>query len=208
MTARARSGGAASIRPATPCTRPGPVARPPDRRRAVRSLAAVAAASLGLALGACGAAAPGPRPQPGQATATVPAGIDFTVERVVDGDTIVVSGGRTVRLIGVDTPETKDPRRPVGCFGKEASDFTTSLVPRGARVRLVGDVEQRDRYDRTLAYVYRLRDGLFVNAELLRRGYAQVLTIPPNVAHAEEFVTLAGQARAAGAGLWQACDPS
>ena len=171
----------------------------------VRPLAALAAASLGLVVGACGRGAPGPGPRPGPATATVPAGVDFTVERVVDGDTLVVSGGRTVRLIGVDTPETKDPRRPVGCFGKEASDFTASLVPRGARVRLVGDVEQRDRYDRTLAYVYRLPDGLFVNAELLRRGYAQVLTIAPNVAHAEEFVALAGQARAAGAGLWQAC---
>ncbi|MDP8936727.1 MAG: thermonuclease family protein, partial [Actinomycetota bacterium] len=164
------------------------------------------AASIGLVLGACGDAAPGSAPAPGEATGTVPAGIDFTVERVVDGDTIVVSGGRTVRLIGVDTPETKDPRRPVECFGREASGFTASLVPRGARVRLVGDVEQRDRYDRTLAYVYRLPDGLFVNAELLRRGYAQVLTIAPNVAHAEEFRALAGQARAAGAGLWAACD--
>jgi len=158
-----------------------------------------------LAAVGCGGRAPGPEPGAGEATARVPAGVDFTVERVVDGDTLVVSGGRTVRLIGVDTPETKDPRRPVGCFGKEASEFTGSLVPRGTRIRLVGDVEQRDRYDRTLAYVYRLPDGLFVNAELLRRGYAQVLTIAPNVAHAEEFVALAGQARSAGVGLWQAC---
>jgi len=163
-------------------------------------------ASLVVALSACGRAGPEPAPRAVEATATLPVGVDVTVERVVDGDTILVSGGGTVRLIGVDTPETKDPRRPVGCFGREASRFTASLLPRGTRVRLVGDVEQRDRYDRTLAYVYRVGDGLFVNAELLRQGYAQVLTIPPNVAHAEEFVSLAGQARAAGAGLWRACD--
>jgi micrococcal nuclease len=180
-----------------------PVARRPDARG--RLAAALAAAtSLLLALTGCGGNGPAP-PRAGAATGTLPAGIDFTVDRVVDGDTIVVSRGGTVRLIGVDTPETKDPRRPVGCFGKEASRFTASLLPRGTRVRLVGDVEQRDRYDRTLAYVYRVSDGLFVNAELLRRGYGQVLTIPPNVAHAEEFVALAGQARAAGVGLWQAC---
>lgn len=206
MTVRARSEDEASSRHATPCARRAPVPAPPDRRPGTGwHAAAWAVASLGLILAACGEAAPDPGPRPGAGTASVPAGVDFTVDRIVDGDTLVVSGGRTVRLIGVDTPETKDPRRPVGCFGKEAAGFTASVLPRGARVRLVGDVEQRDRYDRTLAYVYRLPDGLFVNAELLRRGYAQVLTIPPNVAHAEEFVALAGQARAAGAGLWQAC---
>jgi micrococcal nuclease len=64
----------------------------------------------------------------------------------------------------VDTPETKDPRRPVQCFGREAAAFLSSLVPRGTRVRLVGDVEQHDQYDLTQAYLYRLPDGLFVNA--------------------------------------------
>ena len=200
----------ASSRHATPSARPDrPAARLPDPARRVapvgRAVAvpALLALVLGLGLVACGGAPPAPRPGP--ATATLPAGVDLTVERVVDGDTIVVSGRRTVRLIGVDTPETKDPRRGVGCFGREASAFTTSLLPRGTPVRLVGDVEQRDRYDRTLAYVYRLPDGLFVNAELLRRGYAEVLTIAPNVAHAAEFADLAGAARASGAGLWQDC---
>lgn len=150
-------------------------------------------------------ASPAPPPQAGPATDTVPAGVDVTVERVVDGDTVVVSGGERVRLIGVDTPETKDPRRPVGCFGREASAFTASLVPAGSRVRLVGDAEARDRFDRLLAYLYRLPDGLFVNAELVRQGYAQPLTIPPNVAHADEFVALARAAREAGLGLWSAC---
>lgn len=136
----------------------------------------------------------------------LPSGVDTTVERVVDGDTVVIAGGRRVRLIGVDTPETTDPRRPVGCFGREASAFLQSVLARGAPVRLVGDVEQSDIYGRTLAYVYRLPDGLFVNAELLARGYAQVLTIPPNIAHADRFAALGREARAAGRGLWSACE--
>lgn len=194
-----------------PSARPAPGL--PDRWRAspggaMRRAAAVAVVlGLGFVLGLTGCGDDGRTAgRPGAATADLPAGVDLTVERVVDGDTIVVSGGRTVRLIGVDTPETKDPRRPIGCFGRQASQFTSSLLPGGTAVRLVGDVEQRDRYDRTLAYVYRLPDGLFVNAELLRRGYAEALTIAPNVAHAPEFAALAGSARASGSGLWQACD--
>ena len=196
-----------SARPASPAARlPEPARRcvPAGRTAAAPALlAALAALALGLGLAACGDGPPAARQGP--ATATLPAGVDLTVERVVDGDTLVVSGRRTVRLIGVDTPETKDPRRAVGCFGRQASEFTTSLLPKGTTVRLVGDVEQRDRYDRTLAYVYRLPDGLFVNAELLRQGYAEVLTIAPNVAHAAEFADLAGAARSSGRGLWQAC---
>ena len=95
--------------------------------------------------------------------------------------------------------------RPVGCFGKEASTFTASVVPPGTAVRLVGDAEQRDRFGRLLAYVYRQADGLFVNAELLRRGFAQLLTIPPNIAHTDEFAALARQARESAQGLWSAC---
>ncbi|HWC11686.1 MAG TPA: thermonuclease family protein, partial [Acidimicrobiales bacterium] len=139
------------------------------------------------------------------AAGVLPPGLDTTVERVVDGDTLVVSGGHRVRLIGVDTPETKDPRKPVQCFGREASAYVSSLLEGGAGVRLVGDVEDRDAYGRTLAYVYRLPDGLFVNAELVREGYAQPLTIPPNVAHAEEFLSLARDARERGRGLWSSC---
>jgi micrococcal nuclease len=137
----------------------------------------------------------------------LPPGLDTTVDRVIDGDTIVVAGGHHVRLIGIDTPETKDPRRPVQCFGKEASAFLTEMLPRGSGVRLIGDVEARDVYDRTLAYVYRLPDGLFVNADLVRQGYARPLTIPPDVAHSDELVALAGEARDAGRGLWAACGP-
>ena len=127
--------------------------------------------------------------------------------RVVDGDTIrVVEDGReeAVRYIGVDTPESVKPGSPVECFGKAASRANRDLVA-GERVRLVEDVEARDRYGRLLAYVYRARDGLFVNAELVRRGFATPATFPPNVAHEDEFADLARRARRDQRGLWSAC---
>jgi micrococcal nuclease len=129
------------------------------------------------------------------------------VLRVVDGDTIKVrlAGGRTerVRYIGVDTPESVKPGTPVQCFAKKASHFNASLVA-GREVTLRMDVEERDRYGRLLAYVY--AGSRFVNGELVARGYARTLTIPPNVAHADEFARLARRAREAGIGLWQACE--
>jgi micrococcal nuclease len=129
------------------------------------------------------------------------------VVRVVDGDTIRVSlAGRSerVRYIGIDTPESVKPGTPVQCFAKRAAAENARLVA-GERVRLVLDVEERDRFGRLLAYVYRARDGLFVNDALVRRGFARPLTIPPNVRFAERFVALAAQARQAGRGLWSAC---
>jgi micrococcal nuclease len=165
----------------------------------------VAAALALVLLAGCARGATEPAPTVAPATGLLPSGVDVVVRKVVDGDTIEVSGGERVRLIGVDTPETKDPNRPVGCFGEEASRFTTSVIPPGTPVRLVGDAEQRDRYGRLLAYVYRRSDGLFVNAELLRRGFAQLLTIPPNIAHTDEFTSMAGDARAGSQGLWAAC---
>jgi micrococcal nuclease len=130
------------------------------------------------------------------------------VVRVVDGDTIVVRLGgadERVRYIGVDTPETVKPRTPVQCFGKKASAENHRLVE-GRRVRLVPDVEARDRYGRMLAYVYRASDGLFVNAELVRRGYATPMTIAPNVRYADRFTAWSRKARRAGRGLWGACE--
>jgi micrococcal nuclease len=132
------------------------------------------------------------------------AGASATVARVVDGDTIVLRGGERVRYIGMDTPESVKPGTPVQCYAKAASHVNQQLVA-GERVRLRYDAEREDRYGRTLAYVYRARDGLFVNAELVRRGYARQLTIPPNVAHAGLFRRLAAQARGRGRGLWRAC---
>ncbi|MCY4658288.1 MAG: thermonuclease family protein [Acidobacteria bacterium] len=123
------------------------------------------------------------------------------VERVVDGDTIVVRGVGRVRLIGVDTPETVDPRRPVEFFGREASAFTKRLLE-GQRVRLEYDRERSDRYGRTLAYVY-LRDGTFVNAEIVRRGYGHAYTRFP-FRHLDRFRRLEREAREAGRGLWGA----
>lgn len=127
------------------------------------------------------------------------------MSRVIDGDTIVVDGGERIRFIGIDTPETKDPRKPVQCFGVEASAFTSSLLPPGTPVELVYDVERTDRYGRTLAYVYRSDDRVFVNEVLVRDGYAVSATYPPNVAHSDEFAVLAGDARSAERGLWGSC---
>jgi micrococcal nuclease len=129
------------------------------------------------------------------------------VVRVVDGDTIRVRlDGRTerVRYIGVDTPESVKPGTPVQCYAKRAAAANAALVA-GRSVRLVGDVERRDRYGRLLAYVYREPDGAFVNAQLVRDGYARTLAIAPNVAHAHQFAQLARTARQSGRGLWSAC---
>ena len=123
------------------------------------------------------------------------------VERVVDGDTIVVRGVGRVRLIGVDTPETVDPRRPVEFFGREASAFAKRLLE-GQQVRLEYDRERTDRYGRTLAYVH-LRDGTFANAEIIRRGYGHASTRFP-FRHLDRFRRLEREAREAGRGLWGA----
>lgn len=136
------------------------------------------------------------------------AGPFVTVTRVVDGDTIEVNlRGRTVdvRLIGIDTPETVHPSEPVECFGPEASNFTSARLS-DERVRLEFDVERTDRYGRTLAYVW-LDDKLF-NRMLVRQGFAQVSTYPPNVKYVERFTAAQRAAREADAGLWGASCPS
>ena len=119
--------------------------------------------------------------------------------RVIDGDTIVVEGIGTVRLIGVDTPETVDPDSPVEYYGKEASDFTRSIANR-QMVTLGYDQDRIDRYGRTLAYVY-LPDGTLLNAEIIRLGYGHAYTFFP-FRLIEEFRALEREARAAGRGLW------
>lgn len=166
---------------------------------------------LAIAAGAAGAGAGGlldtGAGEPSSGGGSDGEGAVGRVVKVVDGDTIHVQVGATrekVRYIGVDTPETKHPTKGVQCYGQKASDFNAALVA-DEQVRLVRDVEERDRYGRLLAYVYRVRDGLFVNAELARLGYAQALTIPPDVRHADRFVALARAAREQGRGLWAAC---
>jgi micrococcal nuclease len=170
-------------------------------RRLITLTVLIAAVVLGFVrLGGGGEAAPG-RGGAGEASSA-------RVVRVVDGDTVVVrtAGGaeERIRYIGIDTPESVKPGTPVQCFAKAASHANERLIE-GRRVRLVQDAEARDRYGRLLAYVYRRSDGLFVNAELVRRGYARTLTIPPNVAHAARFRRLAAEARRGERGLWSRC---
>ncbi|HWO73950.1 MAG TPA: thermonuclease family protein, partial [Dehalococcoidia bacterium] len=142
---------------------------------------------------------------PNPASAAAPGRETAIVVRVVDGDTIDVEiGGGTarVRYIGVDTPETVDPRRPVGCYGQEASARNRALVE-GRAVELEKDVSETDAFGRLLRYVY--VDGTMVNETLVREGYAVVSTFPPDVKYADRFLAAQQEARAAGRGLWGAC---
>lgn len=138
-----------------------------------------------------------------------------TVEWIIDGDTIDVitddGSEERVRLTGIDTPEmARDatetwPERIGECFGEEARQFVVELLPIGTPLRLERDVVSRDDYGRLLAYVYRSDDGIFVNYEIVRQGYAQPLTIPPNVAFSEVMVDAARAAESDDVGLWSSC---
>jgi micrococcal nuclease len=130
---------------------------------------------------------------------------EYRVVQVFDGDTIVVERGAhrdTIRLLGVDTPETHHPTKPVQCYGPEASAYTTSRLE-GQLVRLEDDVERHDIYGRRLAYVY--LDGENFEEELLRKGFARLLVIEPNHAHARTFLDDELDARRHRRGLWHAC---
>jgi micrococcal nuclease len=134
---------------------------------------------------------------------------EWTVVEVLDGDTVRVVRGDdsesvtdTVRLLGIDTPETHDPDEPVECFGREAASYTEAQL-RGRSVELERDIEQHDRYGRRLAYV--IVDGERFNDELLRLGYARLLVIEPNRAHAREMLQEELDAKRAGRGLWGEC---
>ena len=133
----------------------------------------------------------------------------YRVVDVFDGDTIAVTRGsgapETVRLLGVDTPETHHPRKPVQCYGPEAAAYTTRRLF-GEVVQLEDDVERHDIYGRRLAYVY--LDGKNYERELLRKGYARLLVIEPNHAHARDMLDDELNARAHHVGLWAACEPS
>lgn len=125
------------------------------------------------------------------------------VSRAIDGDTIELSSGDRVRYIGMDAPETVDPRKPVQCFGVEAAKRNRELVE-GKSVRLEKDMSERDKYGRLLRYVF-LADGTFVNLELVKEGYATAFTYPPDVKYSGEFVKAEADARAANLGLWKKC---
>jgi micrococcal nuclease len=156
-----------------------------------------------------------PPPQPGRF-------LEGTVRRVIDGDTVVVRLAdrrqEKVRLIGIDAPEihesekltrevarTGRDRVTLRRLGRRSAAFTAARLPAGRRVRLELDVDRRDRDERLLAYVWRA-DGILVNLALLEAGQAQLLTIPPNVRHADRFRACAAAARAARRGLWASAD--
>jgi micrococcal nuclease len=138
----------------------------------------------------------------GHTAAPIPA----TIIRVIDGDTVIAQfdngTAETIRLLGVDTPEVVDPRKPVQCFGHAASDFTKAHLT-GKRVSLELDAEQRDKYGRLLTYV--ILNGHRYNDELLVRGYARFLVIPPNGSHARAMLRDELAAKAARRGLWAEC---
>lgn len=166
----------------------------------------VAAISLVACRGGGGATAPIPAP-PDAPTSTVLV-VNATVQRVVDGDTVVAAVDGTierVRLIGVNTPESVKPDTPVECFGHEASQHTAELLPPGTVIHLERDLEPRDDYGRLLAYVFRATDGLFVNDDLVRLGYARTLRIRPNVTYAAQLARSSQRARDEGLGLWSTC---
>lgn len=139
---------------------------------------------------------------------------DVLVTRVVDGDTLQLETRERVRLIGIDTPEMhesdklhRDSQRSgrdegtIKAMGRKAYEFTRALVE-GKRVSLEFDVEKYDKYDRLLAYVY-LKDGTFVNAEIVKQGYASLMTFPPNVKYVDKFLKLYREARENDRGLWK-----
>jgi len=127
------------------------------------------------------------------------------VTRVVDGDTIWVSGKKgqeeKIRLIGIDAHEVRNtPKKKAGFYGKEATAYLRKRIS-GKKVRLEYDVQRYDRYRRTLAYIY-LEDGTFINAEMVRKGYAVVLTVSPNIKYADKLILSQQEARKNSRGLW------
>lgn len=128
--------------------------------------------------------------------------------RVIDGDTVELTGGTKVRYIGIDTPELHHPKIPVQCFGREAMEKNKELVE-GKDVILKKDISETDKYGRLLRYVYLLnessQEGTFVNDFLVRQGYGVIDTFPPDVAHVQDFLVAQKEARENNRGLWAKC---
>jgi len=124
------------------------------------------------------------------------------VIRVVDGDTIEIEGGEKVRYIGMDTPETVDPRKPVQCFGVEASAKNKELVD-GKMARLEKDITDRDKYNRLLRYIW--VGDTFINLELVKQGFAYSYSYPPDIKYQDQIVKAQQEATEAKRGLWNAC---
>jgi len=124
------------------------------------------------------------------------------VTRVIDGDTVEIEGGERIRYIGIDTPETVDPRKPVQCFGVEASNKNKELVE-GKEIRLEKDITDRDKYNRLLRYVW--VGDTFINLELVKQGFAYSYSYPPDIKYQDQFVNAQQEAREAKRGLWDTC---
>ena len=131
----------------------------------------------------------------------LPPGEDKTVKSVIDGDSFELTDGAKVRLIGIDAPdvETSD------CFSAEATSHLKELLPADKGVRLVYDTTRTDRFNRTLAYVYRLPDALFINVAMARDGFAREQNANQNTARQDEIATAVADARTANRGIWQSC---
>lgn len=147
---------------------------------------------------------------PSVATASATFGIEgerVLVTEVIDGDTVKVENGKTVRLLGVDTPETKDPRKSVQCFGKEASNELKRLIDK-KYVILEKDISETDKYNRLLRYIYLPLDNgqvLFIQDYLVREGFATALTFPPDVKFSEQLREAEKFAKEQKKGLWGRC---
>jgi micrococcal nuclease len=198
------------------------------------ALALVLSLTIGLTLAHCDARGPAPlspvgtpavtpaMPGPAAAPRAAPPGVPPTAQRarvrwISDGDTVelravrrgVLPQGRdvSVRLLEIDTPESKRPGVAVQCFALRAAAATERLLPRGSVAWVQTDRELHDRYGRTLGYVWNAR-GVFVNGVLVRRGLAKVLYVAPNDRHLDRIRAAEGSARAAGRGLWSHCQES
>jgi micrococcal nuclease len=150
-------------------------------------------------------------PPPAPTTHAIPGagrGLAATVSSVIDGDTVeLVVGGQheQVRLLGIDTPETVHPSKPVECWGPEASALARRLLPPGTEVLVQRDQEARDRYGRLLTYLWRGHDHLFVNRALVAEGAARTLSIAPNTSHRATLAAAEHEARSGRLGRWGAC---
>ena len=138
-------------------------------------------------------------------TSDIPDGEEAVVETVIDGDTLRTTRGERVRLIGINTPEVDGPYRDSECGGSSASAFTKRLLPAGTSIVLVDDVERYDDYDRRLAYVYRADNGLFVNAAIVREGFAESRSYRPNTAMQDLLDDSERYARDRNRGIWSEC---
>lgn len=148
----------------------------------------------------------GPNPSVSPSLGSVTLG---KVVRIVDGDTFEIEGGQKVRLIGIDTPETVAPNKPVACFGQEASNKTKEIIM-GQEVKLEKDISETDKYGRLLRYVYvanpeATSESVFVNDFLVKSGYAQVSTYPPDVKYQNLFLESQRYAKENNLGLWGKC---